>query len=224
MLAFHSNQKLKEKYVKRVQKHYDLDEIIQGIYWENGKGGAVGCTVEVSNYYKYETELGIPVQIAILEDAIFEELKNSKAKEFPLRFIKAVTVGSDLSQVIPKLVIWQFEDKKYGLKHLKEVKDDKEVLQICQYVTDAYRSKLNGDKVTEEEWEVLYQRADKIYKARAGAMFMAGAWAWAWAKARRLGTWPEVRVSRLGAKYEKAYEEYVNALADKFISLIEESK
>ena len=70
MLAFHNDPTIKQKYVDRINAHYDADEIIHGIYWENGKGCAVGCTIEGSDHERYETELGIPATIAHLEDAI----------------------------------------------------------------------------------------------------------------------------------------------------------
>ena len=58
--AFHNDPKIKAKYVARVLEHQRLDHIVKGIYWEKGKGCAVGCTIEGSDHSKYETELGIP--------------------------------------------------------------------------------------------------------------------------------------------------------------------
>lgn len=47
--AFHGDKKIKAKYLARVKAHYEADEIISGKYWENGKGCAVGCTVEANS-------------------------------------------------------------------------------------------------------------------------------------------------------------------------------
>src|SRR3990167_459227 len=127
LTTFHGDKAVKAKYVARVKAHAEADEIIKGIYWENGKGCAVGCTIEGSDHGKYETQLGIPYQVAVLEDVIFEELPNGHAKKFPLQFLKAVGVGKDLSKICAQVVIWQFEDKKYGLKHIKGVQEDKEI-------------------------------------------------------------------------------------------------
>ena len=60
LLAFHNKQSVKDKYLKRVKAHYEADQIIHGIYWENGKGCAVGCTIEGSDHSKYETVIGNP--------------------------------------------------------------------------------------------------------------------------------------------------------------------
>jgi hypothetical protein len=47
LIAFHNDQKIKDKYLARVEAHRKADEIIKGKYWENGKGCAVGCTLKL---------------------------------------------------------------------------------------------------------------------------------------------------------------------------------
>ena len=54
MITF--NQKTKDKYIKRVKAHQKANEIIKGIYWQDGKGCAVGCTIEGGEHLKYESE------------------------------------------------------------------------------------------------------------------------------------------------------------------------
>jgi len=107
-LAYHGKQSVKDKYLARVKAHYDADEIIQGVYWENGKGCAVGCTVETgdNSHEAMAKELGIPLSIVHLEDKIFEWLSNGKAKEFPLRFLHAIKPGADLSKVEYRFKLW----------------------------------------------------------------------------------------------------------------------
>lgn len=99
---------------------------------------------------------------------IFEELSNGRAKEFPLRFLQAIKPGADLSKVVAKFIVWQFEDKKYGLKNIKEVKDDKEVYGFCKEVVALYKRVIAGDEPTEKEFYDLHIKIDG-----------AGAWAWA---------------------------------------------
>jgi hypothetical protein len=176
LIAYKGKQSIKNKYLKRVEEHYKADEIIQGVYWENGKGCAVGCTIEGNQHERYETELGIPRELAYLEDGLFEALTNGDAKEFPVRFLKAIKPGADLSLVTAKFMVWQFEDKKYGLKNIKEVKDDKEVYGFCKEVVALYKRKIAGDTPTEDEFYQLYLKIDRA-RARAGA------WARAWARA-----------------------------------------
>lgn len=102
MKSFHNNPTIKAKYLERITAHEKADEIVKGIYWEEGKGCAVGCTVEKSDgtqHSSFETELGLPEWLARLEDTIFEGLPNEEAKTFPRRFLEAINVGSDLTAV-----------------------------------------------------------------------------------------------------------------------------
>lgn len=239
MLAFKNKQSIKDKYIARVKAHYEADEIIKGIYWENGKGCAVGCTIEGSDHSKYEKELGIPEILARLEDGLFEEMSNEEAKSFPLRFLEAIPVGADLSLVFAKLVIWEWEDKEYGLKNIKEISDDKELCDCCESVVTLYKKVLNGEKVETEEWDKLETLADKIYRAwaGAGAWAEARAWAGAWARARarawagaraRAGAraWARARARArawAGVWAEAEYEKQISITANKFLELLKEA-
>ncbi len=87
MLTFHGDPKLKEQRIDQVRAHRLADQLVHGIYWEYGKGCAVGCTIHSNQHIAYETELGIPVELAYLEDSIFESLPNGKALMWPERFL-----------------------------------------------------------------------------------------------------------------------------------------
>ena len=119
MLSYHNDHKIKEEIIKKLERHYELDEIVQGVYWENGKGCAVGCTLESNNHAEYEARFGIPEELAHLEDKIFEGLDLEDAKEWPLRFMKAIPVGVDLSLVHYKFMYWLLtdEDVNLGITH-----------------------------------------------------------------------------------------------------------
>ena len=93
METFHGDKKIKAKYLKRLKAHAKADEIIQGTGWKNGKGCAVGCTLENYKHRQYEVELGIPEWLAYLEDRIFEGLQKEDAMKFPVQFLSAVPVG-----------------------------------------------------------------------------------------------------------------------------------
>ena len=106
MKAFHNDPAIKEKYLSRVREHALADEIIKGVYWEKGRGCAVGCTIHSSNHKAYEDELGIPMILARLEDGIFECLPLDRAKLWPEQFLNIIKVGADLSNVWPKFADW----------------------------------------------------------------------------------------------------------------------
>ena len=119
MIAYHGKQETKDAILAQLQGHYDADEIIKGVYWENGKGCAVGCAVHSGEHVQYETLFGIPESLARLEDRIFEGLENGKAKEWPLRFMRAVKPGADLALVQWQFLHWLITDDKVnpGINH-----------------------------------------------------------------------------------------------------------
>ena len=160
MTAFHNDHAIKVKYINRLKDHYKADEFIKGMYWQNGKGCAVGCTIHSDNHLSYETELGIPQVIARLEDAIFERLPNELAKEFPLQFLSAINVGADLAKVWNYFAIWLLTDEKYGiLQHV----DNKKVIQD---IADAYAEDITTP-VTVERWKELRDSTASAYSASA---------------------------------------------------------
>lgn len=98
MKSYHNNPAIKQKYIDRVKEHQRLDNLVQGYgYWENGKGCAVGCTLEVDNYVheQYPIELGLPEWLAHLEDHLFENLPKEDSRNWPLEFLQAIPVGVD---------------------------------------------------------------------------------------------------------------------------------
>ena len=101
LVAYHGKESVKNFYLDRVKAHEAADEIIHGRYWENGRGCAVGCCVHSNDspHAAFETEMGIPLMLARLEDTLFEGQKNGDAKMFPARFLAAINPGADLSRV-----------------------------------------------------------------------------------------------------------------------------
>ena len=145
MLAFHNDPAIKDKYLARVEQHQKADEIVQGYYWENGKGCAVGCTIHGSNHEAYEEELGIPRAIARLEDGIFERLSAAEAKGFPVSFLKAIPVGADLSMVVNRWLYWQLVDKENGVIRYAH-KDGKIAIER---VATLLSRKIEGEEVSQ---------------------------------------------------------------------------
>ena len=118
MRAFHSDPAIKFQIMAGLAAHRATDEIVQGVYWENGKGCAVGCTLEAIRRMKgyedidhcshevAENETGIPQVLWYLDDCIFEELPNAAAKDWPEQFIEAIRPGADLSMIWPRFALW----------------------------------------------------------------------------------------------------------------------
>jgi hypothetical protein len=120
MLTFHGSQELKDQRIAQVRAHRLADQLIHGQYWQDGKGCAVGCTVHSGDHMAYESELGIPVELAYAEDHIFESLPNGKALMWPERFLQAIPVGVDLraTHVNKRYVLALLTDEKRGLMRL----------------------------------------------------------------------------------------------------------
>lgn len=153
----------KEKYVNRVKRHQEQDEIVQGVYWEKGKGCAVGCTIEGNDHEKYETELGIPRVIARIEDKIFEGLSNEEAKKFPLRFLQAVPVEVDLSMVMPKFFVWLLGDKNDGI--INFAKGFKKTEKAIKGVLNLYQQTVGGKEIKKESFIKVRNAAAAAYAA-----------------------------------------------------------
>src|SRR5690348_11350270 len=138
MKAYHGDAAVKEKYLARVRSHQAADELMQGYgYWRDGKGCAVGCTIhsESEPHKAYERELGIPERIAWLEDRLFERMPKEPARTWPERFLNAIPVGADLSNVWDQFMQWLLVDAEHGV--IKYAKSDRSK-KVIQGVADLY--------------------------------------------------------------------------------------
>ena len=119
MQAYHNSPQLKSDILATLAAHRAADEIVKGQYWQDGKGCAVGCTIKSGNHMAYESQFGIPVVLAQIEDRIFEGLPNDKAMLWPERFMSAINVGADLSLVGWKFQWWLLTDEAVnpGINH-----------------------------------------------------------------------------------------------------------
>ena len=147
--AYHGDPAIKAKYLARVRAHREADRLIQGTGWEGGKGCAVGCTLEAYDHALYETELGIPVALAHLEDAVFEGLDASTAQYWPERFLSAIEPGADLSQVGDQFVLWLLSGADSPIAEWTGSAP-------IQAVANLYRRRLDGDEPTEAEWNASW--------------------------------------------------------------------
>ena len=179
MKAFHGDPKVKEKYLARVKAHRAADEIVQGQYWGNGKGCAVGCTIHGSDHQAYETELGIPIQLAHLQDWIFENIPNKEAKNFPVDFLESIPVGVDLKLVLHQFLHWLLVDPEDGV--IQYAHDEEQVKEVILSVADFYNRVIKGQEVTNEQWDAAWTAAWAARPTRGAARAARDA---AWAAAR----------------------------------------
>jgi hypothetical protein len=174
MLSFFGESCLKESVVARVKEHQRLDQIVQGTYWDGARGCAIGCVLHSGEHMAYETQLGLPVFLAYLDEHIFESLPPKEAVLWPLRFIEAVPVGADLEMVFPRFMHWLLSDPCGIRQHANT-----QTLQIIDALVTMYAKRIEGSPFDRAAAEAAAEAAGAAAEA-AGA---AGAAAWAAARA-----------------------------------------
>jgi len=197
MKSFHNDPKVKDKYLKRLKEHAKADEIIQGTGWEDGKGCAVGCTLENYDHSQYPIELGIPEWLAHLEDSIFEGLTNGDAKAFPVQFLEAMPVGVSEEDLYKLLCDLDYQRLERLLKEQKKLyKTDEWGVQAA--IKECMR--LNSEHVDGEDKQWSAARS----AARSAESAESAAWSAALSAARsarsaELAAWSAARSAELAA-------------------------
>lgn len=140
LTAYHGSPELKAEVLAQLTRHRQLDQIVRGSgywdgpidannnrnwipgngYWSSGRGCAVGCLTHdpKGGHKQYPTRWGIPIELAWLEDGIFERLPVDDAPHWPIRFMGAIRPGADLSLVWPRTALTVMEDPNYGMLRL----------------------------------------------------------------------------------------------------------
>jgi hypothetical protein len=191
--AFHGKPDIKEKYLNRVKMHQKADNLIQGTGWSESenKGCAVGCTLEKYSHAAYEDELGIPMEIAALEDSIFEALDKKNAMAWPEQFLSAIKPGADLSQVFDQFVLCLLVDPEHGVVELCDYASDAK--NMVKWVGELFDRSLSGYDTPKGEWGRVATAAEVIWRAWVGRKTRIGwvvevAWAAAMFMVERV-TW-----------------------------------
>ena len=152
MIAYHNDPALKDRLLAEMAAHREAERLTQGIYWNGAKGCAVGCLLQdpTGAHLRYETEFGIPAQLAYLEDRIFERLPFSEAKKWPERFLAAIPVGADLSLVWPRFALWLLCDPDHGVRRLIQ---EPSVIRAIDDVVALCERRIGGEGITKLEWQ-----------------------------------------------------------------------
>ena len=220
MQAFHNDPAIKAKYLERVAAHRHLDQLVQGTGWESGRGCAVGCTLDTYDHARYPIELGIPIQLAHLEDQLFEMQPSVDAQEWPTRFLTAIPVGADLTGVWPQWAVWMLEDPTHGV--VRYAGDRQDVIAAIRGVADLYRTSTMPSVGAAAEAARAAAEA-----ARAAARAAPAAW-WAAEAARAAGTaeWAAAEAARAAARAAPAAARaaWTTAACDKLITLLASAK
>jgi hypothetical protein len=165
VIAFHGDHATKAKYLRRIRNHAKADRLIQGTGWSNGKGCAIGCTLEAYDHTRYPIELGVPMELAKLEDQIFEGLAPSQAMKWPAAFLSAIPVGADLSLAWPRFAVWMLRIELAAY----------DTAGVCGRVAKLYDRWIAGQKPPMSEWHKARFAATAAAAAAAAVVYAVDA-------------------------------------------------
>ena len=104
-LSFKNDPKIKDDLIARMDKHIELDNLLQKATGEDGKGCTVWCALNNGsmhygyNHSAFPSILGLPEWLALLQEVIFEGLSVEDSKQFSSEWVRAIPVGKDLEPV-----------------------------------------------------------------------------------------------------------------------------
>ena len=228
MRAFVNSEVTKDQLVEALEKHKKLDSFIQGSYSRsNGtfKGCDVGCTLhdfapgKEDQHKMFPKLFSISERFSYLCDSLFEILPLNKAKEFPLKRTKALSVGCDTDLVVDKFLLWLLSGDDSPIS-----KWNKET--YIKNVAGLYQRKLREDNPTKKEWAAARDAAgaarDAAWVAKADKAATKAADAAAWAADEAIGGDDVVVAVRAAADAAAWAAAAGVAMADKLIKILEE--
>ena len=167
MLAFHSEPSLKSAVMDRLREHRRLDQIVQGVYFENGKGCHLGCLTHFeSNTHDAAARLfGIEPRIGYWLEAVFEGLPKGDCERWVLESTEAIPCGADLSLCHHHLSAWLLGESGF----LKIVDENRDAIE---QVRGLHVRAASGEVITADEWSAA------MSAARSAAWSAAESAAW----------------------------------------------
>ena len=172
MIAFNGDESFKQALISEVRKHRKADKIIHGRYGKiqdsDFKGCAIGCSIKslsliqgnpinTDDHQSLADATGIPLELYMAQDGIFEDLPKPYDVMWPERFYAAAKTGADLSKVWPIFSAWFLADKKHGVINYAQSDKTKEVISRVEY--------LYQNDGTQEEFEKAADAAHKLVSA-----------------------------------------------------------
>ncbi len=135
----------KAQTLAQLRAHAEADEIVQGQYWRDGKGCAVGCLTHdpTGGHDRFPDLFGVPTPLAYLVDRLFEMQTPADAQRWPLRIMSAIPAGTDLSQVVDRWLLWMLRD-------LDAVAGENR--GVVSRMADLFERRVSGDEPSESEW------------------------------------------------------------------------
>lgn len=167
-LSFDGDPGVKRHYLDRLRGHVAAGHFQFSPVWVDGKGSALGCTIEADDIDCYAGALGVPAALAVVLDDLVNaqpfEPGGRHATDFALRWLAAIPVGVDLSP-IPGTIICAL------LGHVMlcdTTSRHPEMEEVRRAVIDLHRRVLDEQEVNPTSWREIRRRAVRITDAVAG--------------------------------------------------------
>ncbi len=168
-LSFKNDVKIKNELVNRMQKHIELDELVQGATGENGKGCTVWCALNNGelkkgyNHSAFPDVLGLPEWLGRLVDAIYEGLSVEDANKFSLDWVLATPEGKNLEPVKWKFCAFILKENIERVLLLDIAEDLKK--QVVDSIKGVYA--LHQHAINTGEWNESARAAESAARSAA---------------------------------------------------------
>jgi len=225
--AYHGSDDVKQVFIGRMKAHMQADELIRGVGFKDGRGCAVGCTLDGYNHDAYPDKLGMPAWVAYLNDTLHEHTSEEVWPTLQLRFLKAIKPGANLNNIYHPICAFslgltiegiekmsfhnaskkQIIDSIAAIKRLHDIKcnDFVEWKAAARAARAAARTARTAARAAAEAAEAAEAADAAVRAARAAAR----------AAAEAAGTW------RPGWEVRKAQGAVFDKIAEEFIRLVE---
>ena len=141
MRAFTNTRVSKEELLTNIREHQAYERFQKGHFWDenNATGCGVGCTIHEfargmeSEHSAYEYLFGIPAELAVLEDSLFEQMaRDEDLGRWPEEFISSIPEGADLDRAAGRWLLKLLEQADSPFAHAhgrKSIQTAREVLR-----------------------------------------------------------------------------------------------
>lgn len=169
MRAFTNTQVSKEELLTNIREHQAYDRFQKGHFWDEGNatGCGVGCTIHEfargmeSEHSAYEYLFGIPAELAVLEDSLFEQMaREDDLGRWPEEFISSIPEGGDLDRAAGRWLLKVLEHPESPFAHAHERKTTRTAAQLLRHWVQTGEQDLALAELTKEAQEELIKTKD----------------------------------------------------------------
>ena len=155
MLAFHSEPSLKTAVMDRLREHRRLDTIVQGTYFDEGRGCHLGCITHINDdtHEAAERLFGIEQRVGYWLEAVFEGLPKEDCAAWVIESTEAIPVGADLSKCHHHLAAWLLGES--GLLTITDINRD-----AIEQARRLHLAAANGQSLSAEQWSAAWSAAE----------------------------------------------------------------